>query len=86
MSSGTWTIPPPNSDPGNQKRRWQSLSPGENTQPLWDMLEERKIIKQAGKDILCWGYTPSGNFNIKEATSLQENYNALPKKQKWNKI
>lgn len=33
-------------------------------------LQSRKIIKQEGHDILRWGYSNKGTFNIKEAYKL----------------
>jgi len=33
-----------------------------------------------------WGYSPSGDFNVKEAVKLPVEYNNIPKDAKWRKM
>jgi hypothetical protein len=57
-----------------------------NLRPLQEHLTSRKIFSQQGEDILRWGHSPIGAFNIPEAYSLKENHNTLPCEEIWGKI
>jgi hypothetical protein len=57
-----------------------------NIQPLLDHLNSRKIFSQQGEDILRWGHTTTGTFNIQEAYHLREGHRSLPKEEVWGKI
>jgi hypothetical protein len=57
-----------------------------NLQPLLDQLNSRRIFSQQGEDILRWGHTNTGTFNIQEAYSLSAGHSSLPKEEVWGKI
>jgi hypothetical protein len=46
----------------------------------------RKIPILPGEDILRWGHSSRGTFNIQEAYAIKENFNLLPPGKVWNKI
>jgi hypothetical protein len=50
------------------------------------MIIQRKICISEKLDILCWGYTPTRTFTIKEGYHLQENFHNQPKDHLWNII
>jgi hypothetical protein len=51
-----------------------------NLQPLLDHLNSRKILSQQGDDILRWGHSTTGTFNIQEAYHLRAGHNPYQKK------
>jgi hypothetical protein len=51
-----------------------------------DCANQWKICIRDGLDILRWGHLPTGNFSVKEAYHLQENYQMQPKEHIWGKI
>jgi hypothetical protein len=54
---------------------------------LWkEMLQQRKIWFSSDPDILRWGYTPNGNFTLKEGYSLQENFQNNKREHIWTTI
>jgi hypothetical protein len=53
---------------------------------LLDNLISRKIFIQQGEDILRWGKSTTGTFNLKEAYFLSAGNNSLQKDASWNKI
>jgi hypothetical protein len=57
-----------------------------NLQPWHNMINERKIPILQGEDILPWGISPRGTFNIQEAYELKENLNPPPLREVWRKI
>jgi hypothetical protein len=57
-----------------------------NIQPLLDHVEASKILNQQGNDILRWGHTSTGTFNIQEAYRLKAGQGSLPIEVVWNKI
>lgn len=65
---------------------WQRPSLQENMYDLIKSQQERRIMIQEGKDRLRLGYSPSVEFNIKEATNLHVGYVNLTKEPKWKKI
>lgn len=50
---------------------------------LYKELQKRKIDKRRGSDQIRWGYDNSGNFNIKEASSIKRGDNNMPTDKKW---
>ena len=46
----------------------------------------RKILTREGPDILRWGYSTAGIFNIKEANLLQSQHQELRNEQIWSKV
>jgi len=63
-----------------------NIPPEVNLQPLLDKINSRKIFSQHGEDILRWGHSTTGTFNLKEAYFLSTGHNSLPKDAVWNKI
>jgi hypothetical protein len=57
-----------------------------NIQPLLDDLDTRKILKQQGNEILRWGHTSTGTFNIQEAYRLKDEHGSLPIETIWSNI
>ena len=51
---------------------------GETGNLLYKELQKRKINKRRGLDQIRWGYENSGNFNIKEASSIERGDNNMP--------
>jgi hypothetical protein len=51
-----------------------------------DCANQRKIHIREGPDILRWGHSTTGNFSVKEAYYLQENYQEQPRERIWGKI
>jgi hypothetical protein len=51
-----------------------------NLQPWHKMTDERKIPILQGEDILRWGRSPKGTFNIQEAYGLKSNLKPTPSK------
>jgi hypothetical protein len=45
-----------------------------------------RIRISADPDILRWGYTPNGNFTLKEGYNLQENFQNIQKEHIWEII
>jgi hypothetical protein len=72
----------------NWKNTHEALNiPNEiNIQPLLDHLDARKILNQQGNDILRWGHTSTGTFNIQEAYRLKAGHDSLPTEAIWSKI
>jgi hypothetical protein len=50
------------------------------------MINSRNIFIQQGEDILRWGHSTTGTFNLKEAYFLSAGHDSLPKDTVWNKI
>jgi hypothetical protein len=79
-------------DPGELWRTWKNthehlnITLHVNLQPLQEHLTSRKIFSQQGEDILRWGHSTTGTFNIPEAYSLQANHSTLPHEEIWGKI
>jgi hypothetical protein len=57
-----------------------------NIQPLLDQLNSRRIFSQQGEDILRWGHSNTGTYNLQEAYFFSTGHNSLPKEAIWNKI
>jgi hypothetical protein len=57
-----------------------------NLQPLQAHLDSRKILSQQGDDILRWGHSTTGTFNIREAYHLRAGHNSLQREEVWSKI
>jgi hypothetical protein len=55
-------------------------------QPWHNMINERKIPILQGEDILRWGSSPRGTFNIQEAYAIKANLNPPPPREVWCKI
>jgi hypothetical protein len=59
-------------------------------QPWHNMTNARKIPILPGEDILHWGHSPRGTFNIQEAYAVKANLNLPPPppppRKVWNKI
>jgi hypothetical protein len=73
-------------------RRWKTephelhLQAEMDLQTWRDCVNQRKIHIREGPNILRWGHSPTGNFSVKEAYHLQENYQGKPKEHIWSKI
>ena len=57
-----------------------------NLQPLLDQLNSRRIFSQQGEDILKWGHSNTGTFNLQESYFLSVGHNSLRNEGVWNKI
>jgi hypothetical protein len=57
-----------------------------NLQPLQEHLDSRKILSQQGDDILRWGHSTTGTFNIQEAYHLRAGHKSLLREEVWGKI
>jgi hypothetical protein len=68
-------------------RKWKNtheelnIPPEVNLQPLLDQLNSRRIFSQQGEDILRWGHSNTGTFNLQEAYFLSAGHNSLPKEE-----
>jgi hypothetical protein len=57
-----------------------------NLQPLQEHLDSRKILSQPRDDILRWGHSTTGTFNIQEAYHLRAGHKSLLREEIWGKI
>jgi ribonuclease HI len=57
-----------------------------NLQGWHNQAKRRQILTREGPDILRWGYSPAGTFNIKEAYLLQEPSHEQNKEPIWSKV
>jgi hypothetical protein len=79
-------------DPGEIWRTWKTshenlhIPPQLNLHPLQEHLAARKIPSQQGKDILRWGHSTTGAFNISEAYYIKAGHKTLPREEVWGKI
>jgi hypothetical protein len=79
-------------DPGEIWRTWKTshenlhIPPQLNLHPLQEHLAARKISSQQGKDILRWGHSTTGAFNIPEAYYIKAGHKTLPREEVWGKI
>jgi hypothetical protein len=55
-------------------------------QPRLNTNNERKIPTLTGEDILRWGHSPKGTFNIKEANAIKAHSDPLLTRKVWSKI
>jgi hypothetical protein len=66
-------------------RRWKSTHQGLQVATNCDLQQwkqattQRRIWKSIDQEIIRWGYTPHGSFNLKEGYTLQENFHNLRK-------
>jgi hypothetical protein len=71
-------------DPGAIWRTWKTLHeklhipPHINLCPLQAQPTARKIPSHHGKDILRWGHSTTGAFNISKAYYLKEGHKTIP--------
>ena len=60
----------------NERRRWIfSIKPNQIEEDVWKAFQEemrgRSIRPSEGHDVLRWGYSDKGVFNIKEAYNIR---------------
>jgi hypothetical protein len=55
-------------------------------QPWLNTINARKIPTLEGEDILRWGHSPKGTFNIQEAYAIKTCSDLFPPRKAWNKI
>ena len=57
--------------------------PGKIGNLLYKELQKRKIDKRRGPNQIRWGYDNYGNFNIKEASSIERGDSNMLVDKKW---
>jgi hypothetical protein len=78
--------------PGATWRSWKStrgdlhIAEHVDLQPWYNLINARKIQILQGEDILRWGHSSRGIFNIQEAYAIKADHNHNPHEKVWTKI